>query len=59
MIEKLVAENEVPRPIAIQIVNINPDSVEELGLLFEKSSKRPSADELQKLLFKIREYKEL
>jgi DNA-directed RNA polymerase subunit F len=59
VIENLVTKNEVPLSIAIQIVNINPDTQEELALLFEKSTKRPSSDELQNLLFKIREYREL
>jgi len=59
VIEKLVKENDIPLSLAIQIVNINPDTAEELALLLEKSTKRLSAEELQKLLFKIREYKEL
>ena len=59
VIEKLVKENELPLPLAIQIVNINPETPEELALLFEKSTKRLSAEELKKLLSKINEYKEL
>src|SRR5271157_2275596 len=58
MIENLV-KVDVPLSIAIQIVNIDPDTQEELALLFEKATKRPSNDELQNLLFKIREFKEL
>lgn len=59
LVSKLVEEQGVDPLIAIQIVNIGADSVEELGLVFEKSVKRPSKDELDNLLFKIREYKEL
>ena len=59
VVEKLVEEEGIDRSIAIQIVNINADTAEELGLLFEKGSKRLSKDELESLLFKIREYKEL
>lgn len=58
VIENLV-KNDIPLSIAIQIVNINPDTQEELALIFEKSTKRLSSDELQNLLFKIREFKEL
>jgi DNA-directed RNA polymerase subunit F len=59
MMEKLVVEDQLPLGIAIQIVNVNPDSVEELGLLLEKGQKRYSIDDVEKLLFKIRAYKEL
>ena len=55
----LVEESKIPIKKAIQIVNINPDTVEELSLIFEKGGKRLSKDDLQDLLFKIREYKEL
>jgi DNA-directed RNA polymerase subunit F len=56
---KLVAENQLPLLVAIQIANINPDTTEELALLLEKSQKRYSADEVEKLLFAIRAYREL
>ena len=59
VVENLVSKDSVPLSIAIQIVNINPDTAEELALLFEKSTKRPSNEEIQNLLFKIREYREL
>jgi len=59
VVQKLVAEKQLPLLIAIQIVNINPDTKEELKLLLEKSQKRLSDEEVEKLLFDIRSYKEL
>ena len=59
VIQKLVTENQVPLFIAIQIANVNPDTTEELALLMEKAPKRLSGDEIEKLIFKIREYREL
>nr|MDO8088327.1 hypothetical protein [Candidatus Sigynarchaeum springense] len=59
VVQKLVTENQLPLLIAIQIVNINPDTKEELKLLLEKSQKRLSDEEVEKLLFDIRNYKEL
>ncbi len=56
---KLVTEKQLPLFIAIQIANINPDTKEELKLLLEKSQKRLSDEEIEKLLFDIRSYKEL
>jgi len=56
---KLVTEKQLPLFIAIQIANINPDTKEELALLLEKSQKRLSGEEIEKLLFDIRAYREL
>lgn len=59
VVQKLVTENQVPLFIAIQIANVNPDTTEELALLLEKAPKRLSGDEIEKLLFAIRAYREL
>jgi DNA-directed RNA polymerase subunit F len=60
VINKLVQEDGIPLLTAIQIVNINPDTSEELALFFEKSpGKKYSKEELDALLFKIRQYKEM
>lgn len=59
LIQKLVTENQLPLLVAIQIANINPDTKEELGLLLEKGQKRYSGDDVEKLLFNIRAYREL
>jgi DNA-directed RNA polymerase subunit F len=56
---KLVSENQLPLLVAIQIVNVNPDTTEELALLLEKGQKRYSSDEVEKLMFAIRAYREL
>ncbi|NMC04861.1 MAG: hypothetical protein GYA24_06605, partial [Candidatus Lokiarchaeota archaeon] len=56
---KLVSENQIPLHVAIQIANVNPDTKEELALLLEKSQKRYSAEEIEKLLGDIRAYREL
>ncbi|MEX2680830.1 MAG: hypothetical protein Q6373_004470 [Candidatus Sigynarchaeota archaeon] len=58
LVQKLVTEKQLPLFIAIQIANINPDTKEELALLLEKSQKRLSGEEIEKLLFDIRSYKE-
>nr|MDO8117782.1 hypothetical protein [Candidatus Sigynarchaeota archaeon] len=57
VVETLVAEG-ISEFIAIQIANIDPDTVEELALFFEKGTKRLSDEEMEKLLYKIREAKE-
>ncbi len=59
VVQKLVTENQLPLLVAIQIANVNPDTTEELSLLMEKSQKRLSGDEIEKLLFNIRAYREL
>ena len=59
VVMKLVTENQIPLPVAIQIANVNPDTTEELALLMEKSQRRLSSDEIEKLLFNIRAYREL
>ncbi len=57
VVEALVGEG-IPELIAIQIANIDPDTVEEVALFFEKGTKRLSDEETEKLLYKIREAKE-
>ncbi|MHA1680243.1 MAG: hypothetical protein ACTSUE_04500 [Promethearchaeota archaeon] len=59
LISNLVKEEGIPLSLSIQIANVNPDTVEELTLFFEKGSKRLNKEQIQDLLFKIREYKEL
>ncbi|MHA1793762.1 MAG: hypothetical protein ACTSVI_14055 [Promethearchaeota archaeon] len=59
VIDHLVEDDGIPLLTAIQIVNINPDTPEELAIFFEKGYKRLTKEECEKLLYKIREYKEL
>ncbi len=59
IVQKLVTAKQLPLFIAIQIANVNPDTTEELALLLEKSQRRLSAEEIEKLLFDIRAYREL
>ncbi|MFX0099566.1 MAG: hypothetical protein ACFFCS_08290 [Candidatus Hodarchaeota archaeon] len=58
VIQNLVNEG-IPIHTAIQIVNVDPDTVEELQIFFEKGIKRLSEKECEELLFKIRSFKEL
>ncbi len=59
VVQKLVSENQIPLLVAIQIANVNPDTTEELALLMEKSQRRLSSEEIEKLMFAIRAYREL
>jgi DNA-directed RNA polymerase subunit F len=59
VVQKLVTENQLPLLVAIQIANINPNTVDELSLIMEKSQRRLSGEEIEKLLYSIRAYREL
>lgn len=58
VVQNLVNDG-IPIHKAIQIVNVDPNTVEELQVFFEKGIKRLSQKECEDLLFKIRSYKEL
>ena len=58
VIQNLVNDG-IPIHTAIQIVNVDPDTVEELQVFFEKGIKRLSEKECEELLYKVRSYKEL
>lgn len=59
VVQKLVTEKQLPVFLAIQIANVNPDTIEELSLLLEKSQRRLPSEEIEKLLFDIRAFREL
>ncbi len=59
VIQKLVTENQLPLLVAIQIANVNPNTIDELSLIMEKSQRRLSGEEIEKLLYAIRSYREL
>ena len=59
VVQKLVTDNQLPLLVAIQIANVDPNTVDELSLLLEKSQRPLSGEETEKLLYNIRAYREL
>ncbi|MHA1369988.1 MAG: hypothetical protein ACTSWN_02110 [Promethearchaeota archaeon] len=55
VINTLVKEHDIPLNIAIQIVNILPETIDELALFFDKGPKKLTREEIEKLLYVIRE----
>ena len=56
----MLSENyNIERLFAVNVVNIDPQTVQELKTIFEKSSegKNFNSDKLQEILYKIREIK--
>ncbi len=58
LVERLVKEKDLPEEIAVQIVNVMPESVEELRTILAPLTKTISTEELEDVLRMLEGYRE-
>lgn len=58
LVERLVEEKEMPEEVAVQIVNIMPESIEELRTILAPLAKTISTKDLEDVLKMLENYRE-